>query len=76
MRITSKGQVTIPVEIRRQFDFGPETEVEFVVVGDAVQVRKAGAAPTRGRRVVERLTGAGYRGPSTEELMALTRGEP
>ncbi|WP_034930118.1 AbrB/MazE/SpoVT family DNA-binding domain-containing protein, partial [Candidatus Accumulibacter vicinus] len=29
MRITSKGQVTIPVEIRKQAGLMPNTEVEF-----------------------------------------------
>ena len=40
MRITSKGQVTIPVEIREQLGLTPNTEVEFEVIGDAVYVKK------------------------------------
>jgi len=32
MRITSKGQVTIPVEIREQLGLTPNTEVEFEVI--------------------------------------------
>ncbi len=33
MRITSKGQVTIPVEIRERLGLLPDCEVEFVVEG-------------------------------------------
>lgn len=73
MRMTSKGQVTIPIEIRTRLALGPESEIEFEVVGDVVQMRKAPGG--RGRRVVERLLAARYSGPSTDELMALTRGE-
>ena len=31
MRVTSKGQVTIPQEIRERFGFMPETEIDFVI---------------------------------------------
>ena len=34
MRITTKGQVTIPQDIRERFGLLPHTEVEFVVEGD------------------------------------------
>lgn len=74
MRVTSKGQVTIPIEIRQQLGIDQDTEVTFELVGEVVHLRKV-ATPGRGRRVVERLVAAGYRGPSTDELLALTRGE-
>ena len=75
MRVTTKGQVTIPIEIREQLDIGPESEVEFEVVGNVVQLRKVSAKEGRGRRVLARLLAAPYTGPSTAELMELTRGE-
>lgn len=75
MRITSKGQVTIPIDIRRQLDLGPNTEVEFEVVGDVVQLRRVAGSGGRGRRVLDRLLETPYSGPSTQELMALTRGD-
>ena len=75
MRVTSKGQVTIPIEIRQQLDIQAESEVEFEVVGNVVQLRKARGNEDRGKRVLERLLATPYAGPSTEELMALTRGE-
>lgn len=34
MRITSKGQVTVPIEIRKKAGLLPNTEVEFAVKGE------------------------------------------
>ena len=46
MRITSKGQVTIPIEIREKLGLLPNTEVEFEVVGNAgTDQEGAGNAP-------------------------------
>ena len=76
MRITSKGQVTIPKEIRDEFGFLPGTEVEFVSVEGEIHVRKAKVGPKRGEAVVAHLREAGrnFR-MSTDEIMRLTRGE-
>ena len=41
MRIGERGQVTIPKEIREQFGLGPETEVEFHVIGGSIVLKKA-----------------------------------
>ena len=59
MRITSKGQVTIPVEIRERLGLLPNSEVEFAVEGNAVRIRKARGRRTRGRgrSIVEHLRG-------------------
>jgi AbrB family looped-hinge helix DNA binding protein len=73
MRITSKGQVTIPVEIREQLGFLPGTEVEFRVDGDAVRLTRAANGTGRGRSLVERLRGRATVGLSTDEILALTR---
>ncbi len=73
MRITSKGQVTIPQDIREQFGLLPQTEVEFEVVDDGVLLRKARGRP-RGRAVVEHLRGRGDVDMTTDQILALTRG--
>lgn len=39
--ITVKGQVTIPKEVRDRLGVGPGSEVDFLVVGDHVEVRPA-----------------------------------
>lgn len=75
MRITSKGQVTIPQDIRLRLGLLPDTEVEFEVVGNAVRIRRAAGKPGRGRRIVEHLRGRGTVRMTTDEIMALTRGE-
>jgi antitoxin PrlF len=75
MRITAKGQVTIPQEIRQRLGLLPETEVEFEVVGKTARIRKVGGgAPTRGRRIVDRLRGRATTRLTTDQILALTRG--
>ncbi len=78
MRITSRGQVTIPQNVRDAAGLLPHTEVEFVVERDGVRILKAhqGRRPTRGAMVVDRLRrNAGKVSMSTDEIMAMTRGE-
>ena len=77
MRLTSKGQVTIPVEMREKLGLLPNTEVEFELDRDAVRIRKKttpGPRPSRGAALVERLRGRGTRRITTDEIMRLTRG--
>jgi len=75
MRITSKGQVTIPQNIRDRFGFLPETELEFRVKGNAVQLVKAKPehGHGRGESVVQRLRGTATVKLSTDQILALTR---
>jgi AbrB family looped-hinge helix DNA binding protein len=75
MRITSKGQVTVPLEIRERLGLLPGTEVEFELVGDWVRLRKARGRGRRGRNLVEHLRGRGSPRLSTEEILALARGQ-
>ncbi|PZO68502.1 MAG: AbrB family transcriptional regulator [Pelagerythrobacter marensis] len=75
MRITIKGQVTIPQEIRDKAGFRPGTEVDFVIGDDGV-VRVLAA--TRGSAgvldaAIARLRGSADSGLTTAEIMALTR---
>lgn len=74
MRITSKGQVTIPMEIREKMGLLPDTEVEFEVTGNTVCLKKAKAQSRRSRNLITRLKGKGTVGMTTDEIMALTRG--
>jgi AbrB family looped-hinge helix DNA binding protein len=75
MRITTKGQVTIPADIRERLGLLPNTEVDFDTDGDTVTIRKAGGVKRRGQRIVEHLRGRATTRMSTDEIMALTRGE-
>ena len=75
MRITKKGQVTIPQVIRERFGLLPGIEVEFVVMGDGVQLVKAEVGrESRGARIVRRLRNSGTVRMTTDEIIALTRG--
>jgi AbrB family looped-hinge helix DNA binding protein len=75
MRITSKGQVTIPVHIRERLGLLPNSEVEFDIVGNAARIRRAaGKRHGRGRSLVARLRGRGSVHMSTDDILALTRG--
>lgn len=75
MKITSKGQVTIPIEIREQFGFLPDSEVEFRVEGNTVHLVKASGPTGRGARIVETLRGSADVSMTTDEILALTRGD-
>jgi len=76
MRVTIKGQVTIPQSIREKFRFLPNTEVEFAEEDGRVYIRKADGHLSRdsARRFVERMRGTATVRMSTEEILALTRG--
>ena len=74
MRVTSKGQVTIPVAIRKKLGLHSNSEVEFEQVGNTVRIKKSAGGQGRGRRLVEHLRGKGTVRMSTAQIMALTRG--
>ena len=81
MRLTSKGQVTIPLEIREKLGLHPGAEVEFDIVDDTVRIRKADAQIRRRAEVrawIDRVRGTAKHSKvqlTTDEIMALTRGE-
>ena len=76
MRITSKGQVTIPIEIREQLGLLPNTQVAFAVVRGAVRISKAAPTATRarGRQIVEHMRGRATSRLTTAQIMRLMRG--
>lgn len=74
MRLTSKGQVTIPQAFREALGLLPQSEVEFELDGDAVRIRKARKADGRGAAVIARMRGTATAGLTTSEIMKLTRG--
>jgi AbrB family looped-hinge helix DNA binding protein len=78
VKITSKGQVTIPKEIRDEFGLLPGTEVEFVSNEGEIRVQRVEGSRNRGREIVEHLQRPGAGGDirlTTEEIMRMTRGE-
>lgn len=75
MKITTKGQVTIPAAVRERLGLLPDTEVEFVVEDGRAVLRKVRRSQRRGAKVVAHLRGRGTVPMSTDEILALTRGE-
>ena len=73
MRITSKGQVTIPAEIRERAGLLPQTEVDFEFDGTVVRIVRAAAGKKggRGARLVAQLRGRGDVAMSTDGIMVL-----
>jgi AbrB family looped-hinge helix DNA binding protein len=84
VRITSKGQVTIPQEVREKLGLLPNTEVTFRVVGGEARLSKATSQASRkGGRLSRADQVIGHlRKPrpsnrmGTDEIMALMRGKP
>lgn len=75
MKVTSKGQVTIPIEIRSLLGILPNSEVEFIEEGGKVQLRKKTGAGKRGQQLVAAIRGKCSLKLSTDQIMALTRGK-
>ncbi|MGA2849550.1 MAG: AbrB/MazE/SpoVT family DNA-binding domain-containing protein [Terracidiphilus sp.] len=75
MQITSKGQVTIPQDVRNRLGLLPHTEVEFEITGDHARIRRAKPAVVgpRGQSALKALLGAADGRMTTSEIMALTR---
>jgi AbrB family looped-hinge helix DNA binding protein len=75
MRVSAKGQVTIPADIRARAGFAPGAEVAFEFDGKAVRLCPVPAPfdAGRGARLVAHLSGRGDGTMSTDEIMALTR---
>jgi len=78
MRVTSKGQVTIPIEIREKLGMFPDTEVEFSVRGATATLRKVApknGRQTRGAEAIRRLRGKSTANldMTTDQILALMR---
>lgn len=73
MRITSKGQVTIPQHIRELSGLLPATEVEFEITDAGILIKKA---KTRafGNKLIRHMRGRADTKMTTDEIMHLTRG--
>lgn len=72
MRITTKGQVTIPQHIREKLGITPATEVEFVEEKGKVYIIKR-PGPNKKAHRFRKLRGVATVRMTTDEIMALTR---
>jgi AbrB family looped-hinge helix DNA binding protein len=72
-KVTSKGQVTIPKPLRDQLGLKPESSVEFELAGDGRVSLVASRPPPKSK--FARLRASARSRMTTDEIMALTRGE-
>lgn len=74
MRVTTKGQVTIPQEIREKLGITPAVEVDFIEEKDRVYLVKRKGNPKKNHKFAK-LRGITKVKMTTDEIMALTRGD-
>ena len=72
MRVTTKGQVTIPQHIRERLGILPATEIEFVEEKDRVYIVKKKDPGNRNNKF-RKLRGVATVRMTTDEIMDLTR---
>ena len=78
MKVTIKGQITIPIALRERFGLRPGTEVEFVATDGALQMKprkQARKAASAFDHWLAKAAGSAKPGITTDEIMAMTRGE-
>jgi AbrB family looped-hinge helix DNA binding protein len=75
MRITSKGQVTIPQRLRSKFGLLPNTQVNFEEGDGCVVVRPALSKRALVDERLRRARGAAEGDLGTDDVMRLTRGD-
>ena len=75
MRLNSKGQVTIPADLRAKHGFTEGDEVDIIEDGNALRIVHRAAGESRGQRLVSRMRGTATTTHTTDELMELLRGE-
>jgi AbrB family looped-hinge helix DNA binding protein len=73
MRVTTKGQVTIPQEIREKLGITPAVEIDFLEEKNRIYLVKR-EGQTKKSFKFGKLRGVANVKMTTDEIMALTRG--
>lgn len=71
MRVTTKGQVTIPRDIREALGISPETEIDFIEDNGRFYIVKTDEPKVTGK--FRKFRGIASAKMSTDEIMSLTR---
>jgi len=75
MKVTQKGQVTIPHEFRKRYGFTRDRELVFEAVEGGVLLRAAPEAKSeRLREALGKIRGIADSGLSTDQIIEITRG--
>jgi AbrB family looped-hinge helix DNA binding protein len=76
VKLTKKGQVTIPLTLRNKFGLLPATEVAFEEAEEGVLIKPAAASRRRqAESWLKRARGSATVKLTTDQIMSLTRGE-
>lgn len=75
MRLNSKGQVTIPADLRERHGLHPGDEVRVIEDGNTLRVVRDADSESRGRRLVHQMRGQATTTMSTDELLDLLRAD-
>jgi AbrB family looped-hinge helix DNA binding protein len=75
MKLNSKGQVTIPAELRRRHGLAEGDEVEVVEDGATLRIVYNTPDRSRGQRLVAKMRGRATTNKTTDELMEMLRGD-
>ena len=75
MKLTSKGQVTIPQHLRNRYGLKPETEVVFEETAAGVLIKPAASGRVAQLKAAMRKSRGSANVKSTAELMQLTRSD-
>ncbi len=74
MKLTQKGQVTIPLRLRKRYGLHPYTDVVFEEAKGGVLLKVApGERRARLERLVARARGQADAGMTTDQIMKMTR---
>jgi AbrB family looped-hinge helix DNA binding protein len=75
VRLNSKGQVTIPANLRERHGLHEGDELDVVDDGDTLRITRVPGSTSHGERLVRRIRGRATTTMSTDQLLSLLRGE-
>lgn len=75
MKLNSKGQLTIPAELRRKHHLNEGDEVDVIEDGGTLRIVRVAGSEPRAHRVIRGMRGRATTTMSTDELMELLRGD-
>lgn len=75
MKLNSKGQVTIPADLRRKHHLQEGDEVEVIEDGSTLRIVRAEGTESQTHQLIRAMRGKATTTMSTDELMELLRGE-
>jgi AbrB family looped-hinge helix DNA binding protein len=73
VRVNSKGQVTIPAQLREKHGLREGDEVDVVEDDEGLRIVRVAGSQTRGQRLVAHMRGRATTDMSTDDLLGLLR---